>query len=78
MSLTHRPYEQGSKYPEDVIHADAESYGPYPSPPSDCDSIPLSCFFKVALATIAAIFAVATLVWAVLYTHSLALKEREK
>lgn len=63
MSLQHAHYEEDSKYPEKGIHQDEEDYGPYSSPPSDCESLPMTYFFKAALSTIIVMLIVAALVW---------------
>ena len=63
MSLSHGHYKEDPEYPEKAAHQNEENHGPYSSPSSDHNSLPLSYFFKAALATIIAMLLVAALVW---------------
>lgn len=63
MSLIHGYNEKYSEYPGKFIHRDEEDYGPYSSPPSNCESLSMVYFFKAALSTIIVMLAVAALTW---------------
>ena len=51
MSLLHGNYKEDPECPEKAVNQNEEKYGPSSNPYSDCNSLPLTCFFKAALVT---------------------------
>lgn len=62
MSPSHSHYKEDSEYLKKATYQNEENYGPYSSPSSDCNSLPLRYLFIAALATLIVMLVVAALV----------------